>query len=65
MMSAMNQKVGIIVGTDHHSFPSAVANCISAGISTIFHHIGIVGTADLPAQWGCLDASMLGKISLS
>jgi hypothetical protein len=61
----MNQKVGIIVGTDHHSFPSAVKNCASAGIFTIFHHVGIMEGTVLPAPWGYLDAFKLGKISLS
>jgi hypothetical protein len=73
-MSALNQKFGIIVGTDHHSFPSAVANCVSAGISTIFHHRGTTkvyfhfGNTEAtrpPAQWGCLDASKLDKNSWS
>jgi hypothetical protein len=62
-MSAINQKVGIIVGTDHFSFPSAVANCVSAGISTVFHHLGTMEATGLPAQWGCLDAFRIKQIS--
>lgn len=53
-MNLVDSKVGIVVGTDHFSFPSAIDECRKLNIDWVLHHPGSFDSTHGAGPWGWL-----------